>query len=94
MQPKAEELAKHLAELGKLQEKRRRHNAGQLSKMQYQLRSNHEQEKNFNKHDNFTATVQELEKYCTELTKSIDEEKSKMQRQLSKLELSKNIDRQ
>ena len=60
--------------------------------MQYQLRSNNEKEKNFNKHNRFTKRAQELEKYCTELTKSIDEEKSKMHSQLSKLELSKNID--
>ena len=33
--------------------------------------------------------ARELEKYCTELRKKIDEEKSKMHRQLSKLELSK-----
>ena len=84
--------AKHLAELGELQRRRRRHNAGQLSKMQYQLRNHNEKEKNFNKHNSFTKRAQELEKYCTELTKSIDDEKSKMHSQLSKLELSKNID--
>ena len=48
--------------------------------------------RDFNKHNNFTTRAQELEKYCTELTKFIDEEKSKMQRQLSNLELSNNID--
>ena len=42
--------------------------------------------------NNFTTMAHELEKYCTELTKVIDEEKSKMQRQLSNLELSNNID--
>ena len=59
--------------------------------MHYKLRS-HENEKTSTCTTASQKGLQELEKCCTELTKTIDDEKSKVHSQLSKLELSKNID--
>ena len=81
-----EELETMLAALGKLHQQLR---AGQLSKVQYQLRSDNEIEKNFDKNNSFTKKAQELEKYCEELTKSIDDGKSKAHSKFRSAQLAK-----
>ena len=85
-------LAKHLAELGdlgKMRKNRRRQLGEQLKKVQYQLGSDNNKEKNFDKHNNFHKWLRELEKYCEELTKSIDDGKSKVHSKFRSAQLAK-----
>ena len=87
--PKAEELAKHLAHLGKIQEKRRRQRAGQLSKVQYKLRSDNQEKNEPDKQNHFAKMVRKLEKYCEELKKMDRQQKAKVHNKFRNAQLAK-----
>ena len=80
---------RELGNLGKIHENRRRQLGEQLSTMQYQLRKQNIIATNFAMTNSFTKRAQELEKYCEELTKSIDDGKSKCTASLGALNLQK-----
>ena len=60
--------------------------AGQLSKVQYQLRKQNIIATNFDKHNNFHQWLRELQKYCAELRKIHQKFRRKSSQELEELE--------